>query len=95
MPVERPDRVATSTYFEGQCEGNPMAQRGCSRDNRSDCKQVCIGLVVSKCGMPLGHEVFQGNRNDVKTWQEIVTTMEARYGNRSAGEMQVPPSHVR
>jgi len=70
----------TSTYFEGQCEANPMAQRGYSRDNRSDCKQVCIGLVVSKCGMPLGYEVFRGNRNDVKTWREIVTTMEARYG---------------
>jgi len=70
----------TSTYFEGQCEGNPMAQRGYSRDNRSDCKQVCVGLVVSKCGMPLGYEVFEGNRNDVKTWREIVTTMEARYG---------------
>lgn len=70
----------TSTYFEGQCEANPMAQRGYSRDNRSDCKQVCIGLVVSKCGMPLGYEVFEGNRNDVKTWREIVTTMEARYG---------------
>jgi transposase len=70
----------TSTYFEGQCESNPMAQRGYSRDNRSDCKQVCIGLVVSKCGMPLGYEVFRGNRNDVKTWREIVTTMEARYG---------------
>lgn len=70
----------TSTYFEGQCEGNPMAQRGYSRDHRPDCKQVCIGLVVSKCGMPLGYEVFEGNRNDVKTWQEIVTRMEARYG---------------
>jgi len=70
----------TSTYFEGQCEANPMAQRGYSRDNRSDCKQVCIGLVVSKCGMPLGYEVFEGNRNDVRTWREIVTKMEARYG---------------
>jgi len=70
----------TSTYFEGQCKANPMAQRGYSRDNRSDCKQVCIGLVVSKCGMPLGYEVFEGNRNDVKTWREIVTKMEARYG---------------
>jgi len=70
----------TSTYFEGQCESNPKAQRGYSRDNRSDCKQICIGLVVSKCGMPLGYEVFEGNRNDVKTWQEIVTKMEARYG---------------
>jgi len=70
----------TSTYFEGQCESNPMAKRGYSRDKRSDCKQICIGLVVSKCGMPLGYEVFQGNRNDVKTWQQMVTTMEARYG---------------
>jgi transposase len=70
----------TSTYFEGQCNANPMAKHGHSRDKRPDCKQVCIGLVVSKCGMPLGYEVFQGNRNDVKTWQEIVTTMEARYG---------------
>ena len=70
----------TSTYFEGQCKSNPMAQRGYSRDKRSDCKQVCIGLVVSKCGMPLGYEVFEGNRHDVKTWKEIVTTMEERYG---------------
>jgi len=50
------------------------------RDKRPDRKQVCIGLVVSKCGMPLGYEVFEGNRNDVKTWKEIVTKMEARYG---------------
>jgi len=70
----------TSTYFEGQCQANPKAQRGYSRDKRTDCKQVCIGLVVSKDGMPLGYEVFEGNRNDVKTWKEIVLTMEARYG---------------
>src|ERR1700758_4358744 len=36
----------TSTYFEGQCRGNPQARRGYSRDSRSDCLQVCIGLVV-------------------------------------------------
>ena len=70
----------TSTYFEGLCEGNPQAQRGYSRDKRGDCKQVCIGLVVTQGGIPLGYEVFAGNRNDVKTWQEIVTTMEKRYG---------------
>ena len=70
----------TSTYFEGQAEGNPLAQRGYSRDHRPDCKQVCIGLVVTKCGMPLGYEVFAGNRPDVTTLQEIVETMERRYG---------------
>lgn len=70
----------TSTYFEGQANGNPQALRGYSRDHRGDCKQVCIGLVVSRCGMPLGYEVFAGNRSDVTTLQEIIATMEGRYG---------------
>ena len=70
----------TSTYFEGQAKGNPSAQRGYSHDHRPDCKQVCIGLVVSKCGMPIGYEVFAGNRQDATTLQEIVEKMEARYG---------------
>ena len=70
----------TSTYFEGQAESNPLAQHGYSRDNRSDCKQVCIGLVVSRCGMPLGYELFAGNTADVTTVQHIVETMERRYG---------------
>ena len=70
----------TSTYFEGQCLKNPLAQRGYSRDQRGDCKQVCIALVVSRCGMPIGYEVFAGNRADVTTVEEIVTIMEERYG---------------
>lgn len=70
----------TSTYFEGQCLANPLAQRGYSRDQRFDCKQVCIALVVSRCGMPVGYELFAGNRSDVTTVEEIVTTMEGRYG---------------
>ena len=69
----------TSTYFEGQANFD-LAQRGYSRDQRSDCKQVCIGLVVSRCGMPLGYEVFSGNTADVTTVQHIVETMEKRYG---------------
>lgn len=70
----------TSTYFEGAAKRNPMAQRGYSRDKRSDCKQVCIGLVVTRDGFPLGYEVFDGNRTDVTTVEEIVETMERRYG---------------
>ena len=63
----------TSTYFEGQANFD-LAQRGYSRDQRSDCKQVCIGLVVSRCGMPLGYEVFAGNTADVTTVEHIVET---------------------
>jgi transposase len=70
----------TSTYFEGKANANPLAKYGYSRDKRSDCKQVCIALVVSRCGMPIGYEVFAGNRRDVTTVEEIVTTMEQRFG---------------
>jgi len=70
----------TSTYFEGEAKGNALAQYGYSRDHRGDCKQVCIALVVSREGMPLGYEVFPGNRADSTTVEEIVLTMEGRYG---------------
>ena len=70
----------TSTYFEGQAEANPQAQRGYSRDHRPDCKQVCIALVVTFDGFPLGYEVFAGNTHDSRTLQMIVATMKARHG---------------
>jgi hypothetical protein len=70
----------TSTFFEGAAQGNPQAKRGYSRDQRPDCKQVAIALVVSREGFPLGYEVFDGNRADVTTVEEIVECIEERYG---------------
>ncbi|MEK7995642.1 MAG: IS1634 family transposase [Planctomycetota bacterium] len=77
----------TSTYFEGECADNGEARRGYSRDHRPDCKQVCIGLVVSREGLPLGYEVFAGNRADVTTVEEVVEKIEAQYG--AAGRVWV------
>ena len=74
----------TSTYFEGQCAGNRLAKRGYSRDSRPDCLQVCIGLVVTDDGIPLGYEVFAGNRNDATTVEEIVEAMEKKYGRANS-----------
>src|SRR5262249_39800945 len=68
------------TYVEGEALANPQAQRGYSRDSRPDCKQVCLGLVVTTDGIPLGYEVFAGNRHDAKTVEEIVQAMEKKYG---------------
>lgn len=70
----------TSTYFEGECKRNPMAQRGYSRDSRPDCLQICIGLVVTTDGIPLGYEVFAGNTHDSRTVETVVQAMEAKYG---------------
>ena len=73
----------TSTYFEGLAEGNPQARRGYSRDHRSDCVQVVIGLVVTKSGLPLGYEVFAGNRSEPTTLDEMMAKMEQLHGKAS------------
>lgn len=73
----------TSTYFEGQAQANEKAARGYSRDHRPDCKQVNIGLVVTPEGLPIGYEVFAGNRADVTTVEDMVELMEQKYGQAS------------
>lgn len=70
----------TSTYFEGECSGNRQAQRRYGRDSRPDCKQVCIGLVVSCEGYPLGYQVFDGSTVDMTTVDDTVEEMEELYG---------------
>jgi transposase len=70
----------TSTYFEGQAQSNTKAKRGYSRDKRPDCKQVNIGLVVTPEGLPIGYEIFDGNRADVTTIEDMVRLMEEKYG---------------
>ena len=70
----------TSTYFEGQAKRNPKAKRGYSRDKRPDCKQVVVGLVISREGFPIAHEVFDGNTQDRKTLGRILDLLKARVG---------------
>ncbi len=70
----------TSTYFEGLAVENELAQRGYSRDHRSDCKQIVVALVVTKDGFPLAHRTFAGNTQDLKTVQTIVGEIERQFG---------------
>lgn len=68
----------TSTYFEGQCLLNPKAQRGYSRDQRPDCKQVVVGLVLDRDGFPKAHEVFSGNCQDRASLDHMLSQLEQR-----------------
>jgi len=70
----------TSSYFEGLAEDNPLAQRGYSRDHRSDCKQIVLALVVTREGFPLAHQTLAGNTQDLQTVRQIVTAIETRFG---------------
>ena len=79
----------TSTYFEGQCPGNPQAKFGHSRDKRPDCKQVLVGLVLDRDGFPKAHEVFEGNRVDHKTVDDMLQVLEERTGKREGATVVV------
>ena len=70
----------TSTYFEGEMERNPKARRGYSRDQRSDCLQLVIALVVTPDGFPLAYEVLNGNTSDRTTLRGFLKKIEERYG---------------
>jgi transposase len=53
---------------------------GISCDGRPDCPQICIGVVASKEGLPLSFEIFDGNRTEVTTTQEMLQMMKSKYG---------------
>jgi transposase len=70
----------TSTYFEGEMDQNPKAQRGYSRDGRPDCVQLVIALVVTPDGFPLAYEVMSGNTADCSTLRAFLAKIETAYG---------------
>lgn len=68
----------TSTYFEGHtC---PLAQRGHSRDGKSDKLQIVIGLLCAPDGCPVAVEVFEGNCADPLTLPGQIAKIRERFG---------------
>ena len=72
----------TSTYFEG--EQAEIGKKGFSRDKRGDLDQIVVGLVMSRDGIPIAHHVFEGNRLDKTTVQEVVEDLKERFGIKKA-----------
>ena len=72
----------TSTYFESDPPFAEADKRkfGHSRDKRSDCVQVVLGLIVTPEGFPLAYEVMAGNTSDKKTLGDFLRKIEEQYG---------------
>ena len=72
----------TSTYFESDppFEETDKRQFGYSRDKRSDCVQVVIGLIITPEGFPLAYEVLPGNTSDKTTLRKFLRKIEEQYG---------------
>lgn len=72
----------TNSYFEGECCSNPKARRSKnSKENRTDCPLLSVGLVLNREGFPIVHKVFAGNTGDSRTLLDVVGELRAESGD--------------
>lgn len=71
----------TNTYFEGRCLSNPKAQYGRSKEKRSDCCLVALGMILDASGFPKKSEILPGNISEPKTLQSMLGVLS---GNKNA-----------
>ena len=70
----------TNTFFEGAATDQPKAQRGHSKDKRSDCRLLTLGLVLDGAGFVRRSKVFGGRVDEQQTLAEMLEALEAPRG---------------
>ncbi len=70
----------TNTFFEGKAAGQPKAQRGHSKEKRSDCRLLTLGLVLDGAGFVRRSEVFAGRVDEHRTLAGMLEALEAPRG---------------
>lgn len=66
----------TNTYFEGQCKNNNLAERGKSKEKRSDCPLVTLALVVDQQGIVTNSHIYKGNQSEPETLSHVFDRFE-------------------
>ncbi len=73
----------TNSYFEGESVANPKAQYGRSKEKRTDCKLVTMGMIVDESGFAKYSELFPGNQSEAATLSAMVKAMENNLTEKS------------
>ena len=68
----------TNTYFEGRCLSNNKAKLGRSKEKRSDCPLVSLGIILDSSGFPKSSKIFPGNVSEPQTLQQMLTTLQTK-----------------
>lgn len=73
----------TSVYYWGgsehRVEETDLLQYGFSKDGKGNLKQLIVGVLMTSSGIPIAHEVFQGNTADVASFTTIIKTVKEKY----------------
>ena len=70
----------TNTYFEGEASANPKARRGRSKEKRTDCPLITLGLVLDGSGFVRRSRTFAGNVAEGMTLPEMLNGLDAPAG---------------
>jgi transposase len=70
----------TNTYFEGALKGNPKAARGHSKEQRTECPLLTLGLVLDASGFVKRSQVFAGNAVEARTLEAMLKGLQAPAG---------------
>lgn len=70
----------TNTYFEGAAAANPKANYGRSKEKRSDCPLLTLGLVLDGSGFVRRSKTFAGNVSEGTTLDVMLTGLGAPPG---------------
>ena len=71
----------TSLFFTGN-GGDTLGRYAKSKDHRSDCKQMVLGMVIDGDGIPVCSEMWPGNTTDVTTLDQVAARLQSRFGVR-------------
>ena len=69
----------TNVYFEGRMLGSSLARHGRSKEKRSDCPLVSIGLLSNASGLIRKSDFYAGNVSEPDTFVQIMEQLR-QYG---------------
>lgn len=75
----------TNTFLEGTGKYNRKAKYGRSKEKRSDCPLVTLGLVLDMQGFPKKSRVYEGNISEAKTLEAMIEGLSDKKNNGSTG----------
>lgn len=69
----------TTLYFEAADEDD-LRRTGYSKDGKFDCPQVLLGLLVTRDGLPISYEIFEGDPSEKKTFIPLLKRAQQKFG---------------
>lgn len=69
----------STLYFEAADEDD-LRRTGYSKDGKFDCPQVLLGLLVTREGLPISYEIFEGDLSEKKTFIPLLKRAQEKFG---------------